>query len=184
MIRRASTATTDMAIKHSHPLVLLAQATIREYLLYERVLSPSIPLTQEMQEKAGVFVSLKKDGLLRGCIGTISPTMSNVAEEVIQNAINAASKDYRFPPVQRDELNQLDCTVDVLSPLEPIQDLQDLDSKRYGVLVENGTRKGLLLPDLPEVTSAEQQISIAKRKAAILPHEPCALFRFCVKRYR
>jgi len=173
-----------MAIRNSHPLVLLAQAAIREYLLYNRVLSPSIPLTREMQEKAGTFVSLKKNGQLRGCIGTISPTMSNVVEEVIQNAIHAASKDERFPPVQMNELDQLDCTVDVLSPLEPIQDLKDLNPKKYGVLVQNGTRKGLLLPDLPEVTSTEQQISIAKRKAMILPNEPCALFRFCVKRYR
>lgn len=173
-----------MAIKNSHPLVLLAQAAIREYLLYDRVPSPSFPLTQEMQEKAGVFVSLKKDGQLRGCIGTFSPTMRNVAEEVIQNAVSAVSKDYRFPPVQINELDQLDCSVDVLSPLEPIQDLKELDPKEYGVLVKNGTRKGLLLPDLPEVTSAEQQVAIAKSKAAILPHEPCTLFRFCVKRYR
>jgi AmmeMemoRadiSam system protein A len=173
-----------MIDKNFHPLVQLAQAAIREYLLCDRVLTPSPSITQEMQGKAGVFVSLKKYGRLRGCIGTISATTGNLAEEVIQNAIRAASRDGRFPPVQENELDQLDCTVDVLSPLEPVRDVHELDPKTYGVLVRDGSRKGLLLPDLPEVTSAQQQLAIAKEKAAILPHESCTLFRFQVKRYR
>ena len=184
MIRPDSTAETAILAENSHPLVRLALAAIREYVLYDRILSFSIPVTEEIPEKAGVFVSLKKDGGLRGCIGTITATMRNVAEEVIHNAIRAASEDFRFPPVEIQELNHLTCTVDILSPLEPVRDLKEMNPTQYGVLVQQGIRKGLLLPDLPDVTSVDQQIVIAKEKAAIPADEPCELFRFRVKRYR
>lgn len=127
-------------------------------------------------------MSLKKRGLLRGCIGTYEPTEESLAEEIIVNAIRAATEDPRFPPVTAGELPELTVSVDVLSPPEPCAE-QDLDPKRYGVIVAAGWRRGLLLPDLPGVDTVEEQLRIAKLKAGIPPGEPCRLWRFTVERH-
>ena len=111
-------------------------------------ISPPSELTPEMEQQAGVFVSLHKSGALRGCIGTIEPAQPNVAQEIIHNAISAATRDPRFPPVHSDELNDLEISTDVLSEPEMITSLDELDPKRYGVIVEKGYRRGLLLPNL------------------------------------
>jgi AmmeMemoRadiSam system protein A len=137
-----------------------------------------------MQQRAGVFVSIhKKNGELRGCIGTFQPTTANVAEEIIQNAVSAATNDPRFDEIREDELDDLEISVDVLSPPEPVDSLKELDPKRYGVIVQSGWRRGLLLPDLEGVDSVQQQVEIAMRKAGIRPGEPITLYRFEVKRY-
>jgi AmmeMemoRadiSam system protein A len=137
-----------------------------------------------MKEKAGVFVCIKKGGDLRGCIGTFMPCTENVAQEIIRNAISAATKDPRFTPVTGDILNDLEYSVDVLSPPEKISAIGELDPKKYGVIVVNGPRKGLLLPDLEGVDSVEEQLRIAKMKAWISPEEEVEIFRFKVSRYR
>lgn len=136
------------------------------------------------ETRAGAFVSLKKDGQLRGCIGTILPTQANLAEEIWQNAISACSRDPRFSPVREDELDELCYSVDVLSAPEPISSPQELDPTRYGVIVRNGSRQGLLLPDLAGVDTIDKQISIAKQKAGIRPEETVDLMRFEVVRHR
>lgn len=133
--------------------------------------------------RAGAFVSLHKDGNLRGCIGTIMATRDTLAEEILQNAISACSRDPRFDPVTVDELDDIEYSVDVLGEPERIFDVKDLDVKRYGVIVENGGRRGLLLPDLEGVDTVEEQIAIAKRKAGIRPDEKVALWRFEVIRH-
>ncbi len=133
--------------------------------------------------RAGAFVSLHKDGNLRGCIGTIMATQNTLAEEILQNAISACSKDPRFEPVKLDEIDDIEYSVDVLGEAERIFDIKDLDVKRYGVIVENGARRGLLLPDLDGVDTVEEQIAIAKRKASIRPDEKVALWRFEVIRH-
>ena len=133
--------------------------------------------------RAGAFVSLHVDGKLRGCIGTIAATQKNLAEEILNNAISACSRDPRFDPVRVDELDDLEYSVDVLGESERIFDTKDLDVKRYGVIVENGGRRGLLLPDLEGVDTVEEQISIAKRKAGIRADEKVALWRFEVVRH-
>ena len=133
--------------------------------------------------RAGAFVSLHKDGNLRGCIGTIMATQDTLAEEILQNAISACSKDPRFEPVTIDELDDIEYSVDVLSEPERIFDVKDLDVRRYGVIVENGNRRGLLLPDLEGVDTVEEQIAISKRKAGIRPDEKVALWRFEVIRH-
>ncbi|MCK4362614.1 MAG: AmmeMemoRadiSam system protein A, partial [Dehalococcoidia bacterium] len=138
----------------------------------------------EMMERAGVFVSLKVGGMLRGCIGTYEPAKANVAEEVITNAISSATRDPRFPPVTPGELADLDYSVDVLTTPEPVEGEAELDPKRYGLIVESGGRKGLLLPDLEGVDSVARQIEICRSKAGIMPHQPVQLYRFEVKRYR
>jgi len=167
-----------------HPLVQLARTTIRTYIKTDKIISPPKELTPEMQEKAGVFVSLHRQGDLRGCIGTFAPTTENVAEEIIRNAIESATGDPRFPPLADDELNDLEINVDVLSAPEPAKSVAELDAKRYGVIVKAGGRRGLLLPDLEGVDSPEEQIAICRRKAGISAGEPVELFRFQVRRYK
>lgn len=164
--------------------VKLALAAIRAYLTRREVLSVPADTPEELLgNRAGVFVSLKKRGQLRGCIGTIEPSQPTVADEIIANAISAAVHDPRFPPVREDELDDLDCSVDVLAPAEECM-IEDLDPVRYGVIVESGARRGLLLPDLEGVDTVEEQVGIARRKAFIDPYDPIKLYRFEVIRYK
>lgn len=166
-----------------HPLVKLARNTIEHFVRTGKTVAPPREPTPEMKQKAGAFVSLHKHGALRGCIGTIEPSSADVASEVIRNAISAASRDPRFPPVQADELDELEISVDVLLPPEPIESIDELDPKRYGVIVQSEWRRGLLLPDLEGVDTAEYQVAIARRKAGINPSETVQLYRFEVIRY-
>lgn len=168
----------------SHPLVDLARKAIEVFIREDGLIfeSPS-SLTEEMKQKAGVFVSLHKAGDLRGCIGTFAPTQENVAKEIIVNAISAATRDPRFSPVEEEELDDLEISVDVLSAPEPVKDISELDAKKYGIIVSAGSRRGLLLPDLEGVDTPEQQIAICRRKAGISEKEPVQLFKFVVKRY-
>lgn len=165
------------------PYVALARWSIAAYVRTGRrvPVPPDLP-PELVSRRAGAFVSLKKGGTLRGCIGTYEPTEENLAQEIIANAVRAASEDPRFPPVTPGELPHLDVSVDVLSPPEPCTEA-DLDPKRYGVIVEEGWRRGLLLPDLPGVDTAEEQLRIAKMKAGIAPDAPCRLWRFTVDRH-
>lgn len=169
--------------KDEHPLVQLARRTIEAWVRERRVIEPPDPLTPEMAEQAGTFVSLHRRGRLRGCIGTIEPTQPNVAQELIANAISSATRDWRFLPLRPEELEDLEVKVDVLTLPELISGPEELDPKRYGVIVESGSRRGLLLPDLEGVDTVEYQVSIARQKAGVGPHESVQLYRFEVKRY-
>ncbi|HEX3047831.1 MAG TPA: AmmeMemoRadiSam system protein A, partial [Bacillota bacterium] len=140
-------------------------------------------LDQFQAQQAGTFVSIKKHGELRGCIGTTEPTQGNVIGEVRENAISAATKDPRFDPITEDELADLVYNVDLLKPPEPIISSSELDPLKYGVIVSKGYRRGLLLPNLEGVETVEQQISIAKQKAGIGTAESVDLERFEVVRY-
>jgi Uncharacterized conserved protein len=133
--------------------------------------------------RAGAFVSLKKDGRLRGCIGTISPAAPTLAQEILENAVSAGTRDPRFPPVTREELPELVYSVDVLGAPEPVSSPAELDVKRYGVIVSAGKRRGLLLPDLAGVDTVEEQIDIARQKAGIAPETAVTLERFEVVRH-
>lgn len=166
----------------SNLYVKLAIDAIEAHVRRGEVLSPPSELLPGMKARAGVFVSLKKAGKLRGCIGTFLPVEEDVAHEVIVNAIKAASADPRFPPVREEELPELTYSVDLLSEPQPCCE-EDLDPKRYGVIVESGWRRGLLLPDLEGVETAEEQLEIARMKAGIEPKEPVTLYRFTVERH-
>jgi AmmeMemoRadiSam system protein A len=166
-----------------HPLVKLARQAVESYVKSGQVVKPA-DLTPEMKERAGVFVSLKKRGQLRGCIGTFEPTRVNVGEEIVRNAIQSATGDPRFNPVRPDELAELDYSVDVLTSPESVEDRSALDPKKYGVIVESGYRRGLLLPDLEGVNTADMQIDICRQKGGIGHNEPVKLYRFEVRRYR
>ncbi len=166
-----------------HPLVKLALEAIGHYLRTGGTITPPAPIPGETDMKAGVFVSLKKHGALRGCIGTVKPAQRNILEETIHNAISAAACDPRFPPVREDELPDIKCSVDVLSEPESVPDVSELDPGKYGVIVESGFKRGLLLPRLEGVDTVNDQILIAKQKAGIKPDGPCEIYRFTVNRY-
>lgn len=164
-----------------HPLVELAKKSIETYVREGMIIKPPKPI---LPEKAGVFVSLKKQGQLRGCIGTYTPSCESIEMETIINAIAAATKDPRFSPVEEDELKDLTYSVDVLSPPEKVRTITELDPRKYGVIVVSGHRKGLLLPDLEGVDTVEEQLRITRLKAGIFPHEEVEIYRFEVKRYK
>lgn len=164
-------------------LVGLARQAVESYVGERRIINPPEETIPELQQRAGVFICLKKFGELRGCIGTFEPTKENLAAEIIHNAISSAARDPRFPPVSPDELESLAYTVDVLSPYERVVSIDELDPKRYGVIVQSGMRRGLLLPNLDGVDNAGEQVAIASRKAGIWPGEPINIFRFEVVRY-
>jgi AmmeMemoRadiSam system protein B/AmmeMemoRadiSam system protein A len=167
------------------PLVSLAKATV-ETLVKEgrRIDAPEDP-APELKERAGVFVSIhRKDGSLRGCIGTFEPQQPDIAWEIITNAISSASHDPRFRPVRESELPDLTYSVDVLTSPVPVDDMSTLDPKKYGLIVESGWRRGLLLPDLEGVDTVEEQIAICRQKAGIGPDEPVNLYKFEVVRHK
>jgi len=175
-----------------HPFVKLAWASLISFLIYRRKLAladiPS-PLKEELSErtngfsvKRACFVSLKKDGELRGCIGTVEPTKSCVAEEIIDNAVSSAISDPRFPPLSAEELSELSISVDILE--EPFKaKLEEIDPSRYGLIVEQGGRKGLLLPRLAGVDTPEVQLKIASAKGGIDLSKPFNILLFESTRY-
>jgi MEMO1 family protein len=170
-------------VKKVSPLVKLAKEAAEEWVKKKKVIHP-VSLTDEMKEQAGTFVCVKKFGELRGCIGTFEPTTKNVAEEIVSNSIGTVSRDPRFEPVRSSELKDLEYTVDVLTHPEPVSGNMALDPKKYGIIVEAGYRRGLLLPDLEGVDTVDQQIDICRMKAGINPDEPVKLYRFEVKRFK
>ncbi len=165
--------------------VSLARNTIEAYIPSGHIIPPPKGLSEALYtEQRGVFVSIKEHGALRGCIGTIEPVQSCIAEEIIRNAISAATRDPRFSPIDPSELDELEISVDVLFPPEDIDGMDELDPREYGVIVTKGFRRGLLLPNLEGIDSAEEQVSIALQKAGIRPDERYTMQRFKVVRHQ
>lgn len=158
-----------------------ARACLRALVARDR--PPEPPRSGIYVRRAACFVSLKRHGELRGCIGTLSPAEADLGHEILRNTAAAAFNDPRFPPVGLDEVAELTCSVDVLGRPEAA-DLSGLDPRRFGVIVSCGLRRGVLLPDLPGVETVAEQVAIALRKAGISPDEPFAVERFTVERYR
>ena len=170
--------------ERSDAYVRLARASLESYILRREIIDVPADLPAEMRTRqAGAFVSIHKQGKLRGCIGTIAPTQDCVAKEIIYNAISASTRDPRFSAIRPDELDLLDINVDVLGEPEDITSPDELDVKRYGVIVSCGGRRGLLLPDLDGVDTVEEQIDIARQKGGIRKNEPYTLQRFEVVRH-
>lgn len=170
---------------HEDPYVTLARASVEHFVREGTPLPRPEGLPEEMlTQRAGVFVSLHEHGRLRGCIGTIGPVTPCIADEIIRNGISACSEDPRFDPVRPNELDQLEISVDVLGEPQDIASTDELDPQRYGVIVSNGGRRGLLLPMLDGVDTVAEQVEIAMRKGGIGPHEPGTTFqRFEVVRH-
>lgn len=170
---------------HEDAFIALARKAVNEYVERGRVLR--VPEDADpclLNNQAGVFVSLHEFNELRGCIGTISPYRKNIAEEIIHNAISACSRDPRFSPVKEKELPYLDISVDVLKEPEPVESLDCMDVRKYGIIVEKDSRRGLLLPNLDGVDTPKEQFEIACRKAGIDPEEDgISMQRFEVVRH-
>ncbi|TYQ15898.1 UNVERIFIED_CONTAM: uncharacterized protein (TIGR00296 family)/AmmeMemoRadiSam system protein A/AmmeMemoRadiSam system protein B [Acetivibrio alkalicellulosi] len=171
--------------KSNDPYVSLAKKALETYVSDGRLIDLSENLPDEMKkERAGVFVSIKKNGDLRGCIGTIRPTRQDIASEIIYNAISAGTQDPRFTPVKTHELDSLSYSVDVLLESEPINSISELDVKKYGVIVRSGFKSGLLLPNLENVDTPEEQVAIALQKAGIQQDDVYQMERFEVIRHK
>jgi MEMO1 family protein len=165
--------------------VRLARVSLENYIKTKiRITAPSGLPNEMLKHKSGVFVSIKKCGQLRGCIGTIAPVFDCIANEILHNAISAGTEDPRFPMVTIDELDDLVYSVDVLAPAEAINSINELDVKRYGVIVTRGYKRGLLLPNLEGVDTPEQQVSIALNKAGINESDSYSMERFEVVRHK
>lgn len=170
-------------IYRSSPIAGFARESLTYHLTaqpFDKLIIPGEPL---LKEKRSCFVTLKKDGHLRGCIGTVQPVRENLASEIKHNAIAAGTQDNRFWPIQPDELPLISISVDVLGEMEKISGPEELDPQRYGVVVRRGGKVGLLLPHLEGVDTVEYQLEIAKQKAGIWPEEEVELWRFEVERY-
>lgn len=181
-----------------HPLVSLVKKAVENYIKDGKIISLPKDLPGNFyQQKSGVFVTIENKGQLRGCIGTYLPTKESIAQEIISNAISAATKDYRFPAISPEELDQLSFTVYLIHQPEPIESLAELNPKIYGLIVKtieapedvvfNGHlpyKCGLLLPDLKGINTPEEQFLICCRKGGINPEkEKVAMFRFEVEKY-
>jgi len=143
-------------------------------------------LLKYFEEQGGTFVTIhKKDGNLRGCIGTIAPVQNNVIEEITRNAVSSCSQDPRFYPVQTEELDSLVYSVSILQPPEPIDSIEKLDPQKYGVIVSSSfNRRGLLLPRLEGINSIQEQLHHAMAKGGIRPNEKISLHRFETVEYK
>lgn len=176
---------TEEKQEQGDPLVGLAREAIEAYVRERAVLRPA-PLPELEPRRAGVFVSLHlPDGSLRGCIGTTEPHLDSIEEEIVANAISAATRDPRFYPLTAEELPGLDISVDVLGTPEEVSGPEDLDPKQYGIIVRMmDGRRALLLPDLEGVDNVEQQLRITCRKGGIDPaNDQYRLYRFRVDRH-
>lgn len=179
----------NIHIKHS--IVNLAKLAVESYVKKGKIIAPTEDLPKEFFKKgAGTFVTIEKNKELRGCIGTYLPTKMNIAEEIIQNAIAAATEDYRFGPIQPAELPYLSYAVYFLSKPELVKNIKELNPKKYGIIVKvvfDGRmplKSGLLLPDLEGVDTTEQQISIACQKGGINQEaEEIIIYKFTAEKY-
>lgn len=164
--------------------VKLARKSLESFVKEKKEINITEDIPEELiNNRAGVFVSIKKDGDLRGCIGTTEPTTGSIAKEIIRNAINAGTQDPRFHPVEENELDKLVYSVDVLGESEVVKSFEELDENKYGVIVSSRGRRGLLLPNLKGVNSVKEQVNIALEKANISPKEDYKIERFRVVRH-
>ena len=166
-----------------NPYLILARRAIEEYILKGKIIELSEPLPEDFKKRAGVFVCIELQGELRGCMGTERAYKSNLAEEIISNAIVCATADPRFNPLTPEELPFIKISLDILSEALPVESLEELDPKEWGVIVKSGDKVGILLPDIEGVETPEQQIEIARRKGGIEAGEETKLFKFRVTRY-
>lgn len=166
-----------------HPLVKLAIQSVGHFIETGKPLPCPDPLPDNFKQKAGAFVTIRNQGSLRGCIGTLTPKYKNLAEEIIKNAIRSASEDPRFDPVEKIELPSLTISVDVLTSPEKINDLETHNIKQFGLIVRGEKKQGVLLPDLDNIKSANQQLKVCLKKGGFKDDDTYELFRFEVKRF-
>jgi AmmeMemoRadiSam system protein A/AmmeMemoRadiSam system protein B len=164
-------------------ILALARASLETYVRIGRQLRLPLDLPPPLRSQQACFVTIRSNGQLRGCVGTIAPARANLAHEIVENAIGSAARDYRFLPVQAHELPGLRYSVDVLSPLQAVASQADFDPAIHGMVVMQGPRVGVLLPGIPEVTNAARQFEVCCDKAGIVSPDGIQLYRFGVTRY-
>jgi len=170
-----------------NPYTTLAKLAVETYIKDNKIIGPPKNLPQEfLLKKAGAFVTILENGNLKGCIGTYLPTRENIAQEIIHNAITAATEDYRFNSVTENDLDNLSYEVYILEKPEKIKNISELDPLKYGVLVKSNTGKsGLLLPDLEGLNTTEKQLEAVCVKAGINPElENIEIYKFEAKKYK
>ena len=167
-----------------HPLVKLAIHSVEHFIETGKALPCPDPLPDTMKQNAGTFVTIKNQDSLRGCVGTMTPKYKNLAEEIIRNAIRAANEDPRFDPVEKRELPSLTFSVDVVTPSEKINDIEEHNIKQFGLIVRGEGKQGVLLPDLDNIKSANQQLKVCLKKGSFKDNDTYELFRFEVKRFK
>ena len=169
----------------THPYVKLAVQAAHHFLSEGKPLPCPSPIPDGMNRQSGAFVSIKKkpNYELRGCIGTVVPNQDNLAKEIIQNSVNAAIRDPRFKPVTIEELDQLLFSVDVLTPLEPVDKPEQLNPRQYGLSIKHEGRQGILLPDLEGIDTVQRQIDLCLKKGNIKKNAAYQMYRFEVERY-
>ncbi len=187
-IQEAQKKAYEERLQNEDPYVRLARLAIESAVKNEMDTSvakllPELLPKEMLASRGGTFVSIKSSGGLRGCMGTTAGTQVNIAEEIIENAIKAATRDPRFPAIDEYELTNLEISVDVLGKAEPVEDIRELNPKKYGVIVTLGYKRGLLLPDLKGVDTIKDQIEIALNKAGIEADEAYTIEKFQVERH-
>lgn len=133
-------------------LLNYARSTITEYVNHGK--SPELDkskLTDHITQPCGAFVTLRKEGQLRGCIGRFE-AVEPLYEVVRQMAISAATQDYRFPPVTPDEINELDIEISVLTPMKKISSIDEIELGRHGIYIKKGFASGTFLPQVATET--------------------------------
>jgi len=180
---RSNGNTKEVPAMPPPPHVALAIDAVKYYLENGEPPPGPAPLPEELKRRGGAFVSIKKNGKLRGCIGTVTPAEPSLAREIIRNAISAATRDPRFPPVSPEELAGLTFSVDVLTPPEKVSGVAGLDAGTYGVILKSGDKQAVLLPDLEGIDTVEAQIDICRKKAGVGENDPVELLRFRVERF-
>lgn len=174
-------------MKNKDSYLDLAYRAIKNFIIDGIIINlPKNSAIELSTRKAGVFVSLhdKNTNDLMGCIGTYQPTQQNIGLEIINNAISAATADPRFLAISEKDLSRLSVSVDILSPLEKINDQRGLDPKKYGIYIKtDDQRSALLLPKLSGVDTIAQQLSITRQKGGIGQNEPVTIYRFIVERH-
>lgn len=128
-------------------LLGLARRSIEEFLRSGKQLKPD-PAGKKLLEKRGAFVSLKVKGHLRGCIGYPLPHKP-LQETIIEMAVAAATKDYRFPSLLPEELPDTRIEISVLTLPQAVKNAQEVEVGRHGIIISKGLCKGLLLPQVP-----------------------------------
>lgn len=167
-------------------LVLLAKQAAETYVENKQAIAVPKDFPKEfLMRRAGVFVTIEKEGRLRGCIGTYLPVQDNIGEEIIHNAISAATQDWRFGPIKKTELPHLSYTVYILNAPEKAADISELNPKKFGIIVKSGSKSGLLLPDLEGVNTVAEQIAICCQKGGIyLKEDNIEIYKFTVEKYQ
>lgn len=167
------------------PLPIRIRLSENGYYIGEDFTKASQETLRRLQKPVkNIFASIKKDGSLRGCIGSISSEDEEALYQRIAYFVwQAAQNDPRFEPVTLEEFDRLTVSIDLISDYEQVSNASELDPKTYGVLVTNGHESGLLLPDLSGVDTSVEQLRIASQKAGFSVEEILKIYRFTVERF-